>query len=289
MTTLAEENDFARVALYGRYGMGKSTALAHAALLGTTVVVDAEKRLKPGPLRRLGVPVENIEPHRDVSYSMLKNLVRDVSERLYDDPTSVAAVGLDAVDEIVKLMVRQVLEKELGVAQARADKRGEDIVLNPFDIQRDMWGMMTEQLRLVLRDLRDLPCHLVFTSHERRDLDNDGEVVIGPAANPALQADIMGYVDIMGHVRMDNGWYVALFDPGSKYQAKDVFGVLPKTMANPTMDRIVGYIQGTLTPETDLVQQKYLADKAESKIEIASAVMAGGETGSPRRRRGSSA
>ncbi len=40
MPTLADENEFARICLYGKYGMGKTTALASAAKLGAVVHVD---------------------------------------------------------------------------------------------------------------------------------------------------------------------------------------------------------------------------------------------------------
>lgn len=282
--SLADETEWARVCLYGRYGTGKTTDLASGAHLGTVVHVDAEKRLKAGPLRRLGIPVERIEPFRDITYEDLDKLIWDVKGRLYDEPGSVACLGVDGVDEIIKVFVRAVLTRNVAKSKARAAKRGEEVDINQFQIDLDYWGEMSEQVGRLLRHTRDLECHLLFTSHERRDIDGDGEVTYGPAATPAVQSDLMGYVDILGHTGLKLGWYVADFSPTGKYQAKDTFGVLPATMANPTMDRIVAYVREELTVETDPIQQKFMEEVAAHASELTDAVLAEGGD-SPRRRR----
>jgi hypothetical protein len=281
---LADENEFARVCLYGRFGTGKTTAMAHAAHLGNVMYIDAEKRIKGGPLRRLGVPIERIEPFRTIEFEALEKLIWDVKGRLHDEPGSIAAVGLDGVDETTKLLVGEVVSDNAEKLIARAEKRGEEIEVNPYFVDRDMWGEMTEQFRRFLRHTKDLDCHLMFTSHERRVQDDDGTVSYGPAATPAVQADLMAYVDIVGHTYLDSDHYVARFAPGTKYEAKDTFGVLPKVMANPTMDRIVAYVREELTPETDEVQLHYEAHKAYLLETAKDRAAAAGEEG-PRRRR----
>lgn len=266
--TLADENEFARVCLYGRYGTGKTTDLAFAAKLGKVVHIDAEKRLKGGPLRRLGVPIDNIEPHRDISYVNINDIVWETRARLHDEPGSVAALGMDSVTEVTKLLVGQVLDENNTKLIARAEKRGEEANFDPYSIDIDMWGIMTEQMRRLFRHMRDLECHLVFTAHERRDIDGDGEVTYGPATTPAVQQDLMGYVDIVGHTYVDNGHYVARFAAGTKYQAKDTFGVLPEVMVDPTMDRIIAYVREDITVDTDPIQQRYLAERREAADRI---------------------
>lgn len=280
--TLADENEYARVCLYGKYGTGKTTDLAFAAKLGKVVHIDSEKRLKGGPLRRLGVPIDNIEPIRDISYDIINDVIWDTKSRLHDEPGSVAALGMDSVTETTKLLVGQVLDENSTKLIARAEKRGEEADVDPYNIDIDMWGVMTEQMRRILRHMRDLECHLVFTAHERRDIDGDGEVIYGPATTPAVQQDLMGYVDIVGHTYIDNGHYVARFAPGTKYQAKDTFGVLPEVMADPTMDRIVAYVREKITAETDPIQQRYLAERQKAIERTKEKV---GEPDTTRRRR----
>lgn len=277
--SLAEENEYARICLYGRFGTGKTTALAHAAKLGGAVpIVDAEQRLKGGPLRRMGVPIDRIEPHRDVSYEAINKLIWDIKGRLHDEPGSVSAFGIDAIDETTKLLVADVLEDNTERLLQRAEKRGEVADVNPNHIDRDMWGEMTEQVRKLLRHMRDLECHLMFTSHERRETDEDGTVVYAPAATPAVMADLMAYVDIIGHTYLDDGHFVARFAPGTKYEAKDTFGVLPAIMVNPTVDRIVAYVHEELNADNDPEQQAYEAYRTE-RLETAKAatLASGGE------------
>jgi hypothetical protein len=280
--SLADENEVVRAVFYGRYGTGKTTAAAHAAHLGKMVYIDAEKRLKGGPLRRLGVPIDNIEPFRTIQHEALEKLIWDIKGRLHDEPGSVAAIGLDGVDETTKLLVGEVLNENTEKLMARAEKRGEVVEVNPYQVDIDMWGEMTEQFRRFLRHTKDLDCHLVFTSHERRVQDDDGTVSYGPAATPAVQADLMSYVDVVGHTYIDAGYYVARFAPGTKYEAKDTFGVLPAVMANPTMDRVVAYVREELTAETDPVQQEYLTHRAEVAAKAKDAIVA---SGGERRRR----
>lgn len=281
---LSEENEFARICLYGRYGTGKTTDAAHAAHLGKVVYIDAEKRLKGGPLRRLGVPIDRIEPFRTIEHEALDKLIWDVKGRLHDEPGSVAAIALDGVDETTKLLVGNVLTENTDKLVARAEKRGEVAEVNPYQVDIDMWGEMTEQFRLFLRHTKDLDCHLVFTSHERRVQDEDGAVTYGPAATPAVQADLMSYVDIIGHTYLDGGRYVARFGTGTKYEAKDTFGVLPKIMVNPTVDRIVAYVREELTPASDPQQVAYEEWRADTLANARKEAMAAGGGGARRRR-----
>lgn len=281
--SLAEETEYARVCLYGRFGTGKTTSLATGARLGRVMHIDAEKRLKAGPLRRLGIPVENIEPHREITIDALNKLVWLAKERLHEG-TDLAVFGIDAFDETIKILLQQVLEENNKTILERAKKRGEVAKIDPYNVDIDFWGIVTQQVREFLRHSRDLQCHLMFTSHERKDTDDDGTVRIGPAASPAIQADLMAYVDIVGHTEMQEDWRVARFKPGTKYEAKDTFGVLPGVMAEPTLDRIVAYVREELTAENDPVQQAYEA-WVEDRLEERNKVIAANDGETRRKRR----
>jgi hypothetical protein len=59
---LDEETDFLKILYYGREGVGKTSAAAHAANYGRILVINAESGVKKKPLRdRLGINVENIK------------------------------------------------------------------------------------------------------------------------------------------------------------------------------------------------------------------------------------
>src|SRR5690625_8048708 len=57
---------------------------------------------------------------------------------------------------------------------------------------------MSKQFRDLLRKYRDLPCHLILTALERRDVDEDtGQVAYGPALSPGVQKEVLGYIDLV--------------------------------------------------------------------------------------------
>lgn len=284
MIPLSDETEFARVCLYGRYGTGKTTDIASGAHLGKVMHVDIEHRLKAGPLRRMGIPTENIEPFRDITADALGKLIWDVKARLHDGE-NIAAMGFDGFDEMIKILVKAVLDKNVSKSLERAARRGEVSDINPNQIDIDYWGEVTQQVRELLRHSRDLDCHLMFTSHERKDVDaDDGTVKYGPASTPAIQSDLLSYVDIVGHTYLDGDNYVARFAAGSKYEAKDTFGVLPGIMVNPTLDRIVAYVREELTSDTDSQQIEYDAHRARVAERLTAAAVAD-EGARPRRRR----
>lgn len=295
--SLADEAERVRCCYYGEWGTGKTTAAAHAAKLGPVKHVDAELRLKPGPLRRLGVPVDQIDPFRDVDFHNLRGLIENMREDIHDadtwdeaedndtSPTRWQALIHDSVTEIGQTMLTHVLEANVTDARNRAAKRGEVVTINPYEINIDYWGEMVEQYRRLLRDMRNLDCHLIFTAQERRDVDkNDGSVRIGPGTTPALQSALMGYCDVVIHTYRQGKYHLGLTEPGTKYLAKDSFGLLPPVMVNPTFDRVVRYVQEDLTIDTDPVQQTWMEEM--SALAETAAVAATEDTGTTRRRRG---
>lgn len=292
--SLADEAERVRACYYGEWGTGKTTAAAHAALLGPVKHVDAEHRLKPGPLRRLGVPVDLIDPFRDIDFHNLRGLIENMREDIHDadnaepnERTTVrwAALIHDSVTEIGSTLLTHILEENVAESRKRAEKRGEEVRINPFQIDVDYWGEMVEQYRRFLRDMRNLDCHLIFTAQERRDVDkSDASVRIGPGTTPALQAALMGYCDVVIHTYRQGRYHLGLTEPGTKYLAKDSFGLLPPIMVNPTFDRVVKYVQEELTPDTDPVQLEWL--EAMSAAQEAAGVGDSATADTGRRRRG---
>ena len=289
--SLDTETEYVRVCLYGEYGTGKTSALAAGAELGEVHIIDTEQRLKAGPLRRLGIDTTRIEPFRDITFNAILDYLWSIKELIHDEPGRVAAVGIDTMEDLVKTFIATIIDESSASLLAAAKRRGEIVKINPLEVPDDGYNLMTEQVRRIFRLLRDLDCHLMFTSHERRDKDGDGRLRIGPSASPAVQADLMGYVDILGHTGYDEGVFVARFEPGTKFAAKDTFGLLPHVMVNPTLPRIVGYVSGKLTRENDPPQLAYdtlVAERFAEATQSAQATAAAEVAGrTPRRRRGS--
>lgn len=299
--SLADENEWGRICLYGEWGSGKTTSAAHAAHLGPVKHVDAELRLKAGPLRRMGVPIDRIEPFRDISFAALKADIEATREDIYDAenggwdatvtetmPTRWQAYVHDSTTEVVKTLLDDIIARNVVESRKRAQKRGEEVKINPFQIDVDYYGEAVQEYRTLMREMRNLDCHLIFTAQERRDVDkNDGTVKIGPGTLPAVQAEIMGYCDIVVWTHRRGRRYLGLTEPGTKYMAKDAFGVLPPVMVNPTVDRLVAYMREELTIETDPIQQAWLAEGQE-EAERAAATASAEVPGEGRRRRGRS-
>jgi hypothetical protein len=109
----------------------------------------------------------------------------------------------------------------------------------------------------LLKKFRDLPCHFVVTALMRRDVDEKtSKVTYGPAVTPGLQNAILGYTDINLLFRQEDedGPFRALVRGSSMYRTKDRVGGLPKVIAEPSFERILGYTNGDIEEEQDPLQ-----------------------------------
>lgn len=256
-TTADQTKEKIKILYYGTPGGGKTTDLASLANLGKTIHIDAEAGVKPTALRKRGIDLSNIEtfPQGDESicYTDLDALFWEIKGRLDDDPDALAGVMWDSVTETQKLMM------EIEVAKAVAKTRRKGMEREDFDTYREDWGVVTEQLRRLIRHFRDLPCHVGFAGLERRDQDDNGRVSYGVALTPALQTDLQGYVDITCHVEPEpvpdwgdhDEMFLGRFRAGGKFEVKDRFDMLPTRLVDPTMERVIQYVNGELDADTD--------------------------------------
>lgn len=258
---------------YGDGGTGKTTALASMANLGKILVVNAESGVKSRPLKERGVDVDQIEvfpgPDESITYdSLVEQWVR-VREELNSDPEAYAGVVLDSITEIYKAL----LDSVVGSAVVRATRAGKE--RDPFFIDRADYGVMTEQVRSLVRKFRDLPCHFGMSALSRREQDDDGAVVYQPAVTPALQNDLIGWVDVVCVTSVASvggvDEYRGLFRPHSKFRGKDRIsaGALPKWLVDPTFDRVVAYVDGDLSVDSDPVMAEARERAASAKADSA--------------------
>lgn len=259
-------------------GTGKTTNLASLAKLGKVVYIDSEAGLERNPLEDLGVPVENIIPFRDIRYDALDELHADLRSELASNPGSIVGLCIDSATEIVAKLVEQTNDAEIDRQIRKMQKRGEDTSqLSKFRIDLSSWGVVTEQVRRLMRRYRDLDCHMGWAALERRDVDaTDGQVNYGPKVNPGLQGDLVGYVGLVLHTWTDGEdsdgkpLYVAHTRRTNKYTAKDRFHATPSRLAEPTFDRVIQYVNREITVDTDPIQQHYhsaLTDRRNALIE----------------------
>lgn len=238
---------------YGGPGTGKTSAVASMANLGPILVINAEGGLKRRPLQGLGVNTKNITvwpaDNERVTYERLDALYWTVKDTIETNPGSIVGIVWDSLTEIAKALLDHAIED--AVEKARRQHKDRD----RFFIDRQDYGTMTEQARLLLRRFRDLPVHFVMTALMRRDQDDDGKVVYNPAVTPALQTDVMGFVDVICHTTVvetgDVDEYRGLFTPSGKFEGKDRFGALPDRLITPSFERVFRYIEDELTVDTD--------------------------------------
>lgn len=266
--TLDTQTDYVNMLMYGKEGSGKTTAAARMSNLGRVLVINAEGGLKRGALAKHGVKTENIAVYpqagQPLTFDGLEQVYAQLRDDLANDPTSWAGVVLDSATEIYQVILEEVggrrIERMINQGQ-QPDRWFTDIA---------DYGTMSKQFRFLVRRLRDLPCHLVITALERRDVDEDtGRVAYGPAVSPALATDMMGYVDLVLVAKQaeDDKPFRALTSTQGKYRAKDRLGVLPKVLNEPYFDRVVAYVEGDLTEGDDPMQGAPQQDSPEEATE----------------------
>lgn len=250
LKSLDETEEYVNVLYFGDPGSGKTTDTMDMARLGRVIVVDAEAGIKKRPLQRLGIPTSNIFPYTVRSYKDMDALYWKVKAQLDENPGSIAGVAFDSVTEIQKVLIESIIKERQDKLHAAAARGGFEVKTDEFEVDRDEYGKMTEQLRRVTRRFRDLPCHTAFVCLAKRDVDKEGtgEIVYRPALTPAFANDLAGYVDIVAYVQQSDGdpadlsRFTAVTRPLGKFRGKDRFGATPEIMPNPTFTRILDYV-----------------------------------------------
>jgi len=245
---LQEESVYLKMLYYGEPGSGKTTNAAHMAKAGKVVFVDTEQGLDGRALKSLDVPIENIEVLADVSYDGLETLFWKLREILSKDPSAYAGVVIDTFGELQAKM----LEEDAG---------------GKFLYSQQDYGINTAKLRLLMRKFRDLPCHVVFTAHIRRDEDkDDGSVRYGPSMTPGAGGSLLGYCNLTCYcsetgVSEERFAYIGDFRSDGKRKAKDRLHCMPARLVKPTFDRVLAYAAGVY-----LRDAQRLADAAGGSV-----------------------
>jgi hypothetical protein len=258
--TLADQDDVVKVLYYGEQGSGKTLDLATLGRRGPVIFVNAEGGLKKRPLRIFDIPPENLWLEPATSYEQLEALYWQIRRGIEgDEANQPVGVIFDSLTEIVTTLTEVQVMRRVHGAKEKADQLGivpKDIDVNPFKTHLDDYGVMTQQMRHLSRRFRDLPIHVGFSALSRRDVDASGgeqtgdAVTYRPQLTPAFGNDIRGYVDIVVATKISSdGQFVGITKPRFQLVGKDRFGILPTTMVNPTLDRIIAVINDELDPE----------------------------------------
>lgn len=246
-----DPEDLLNLLVCGNSGSGKTTTLAHFAKLGKVIHCDAESGLRKRPLRQLGVPVDNIDKRRITKFGDLEAVYREAFELLAEDPFAIFAINIDTTTEMYQVFMEEVLRDK----RKRFNKSGMEW---DDEAGRDEHRIVTQRFRRIARRFRDLPCHVGWTAHLNRDVDDDGAVAYRAALTPAFGKTLEGYLDVITTQLEYKGGIVAVCRQIGKYKAaKDRIGFLPRVLANPTADRMVNLLDGKLDLDIDPAQRAY--------------------------------
>jgi hypothetical protein len=256
--TLDQMQEHLRLLWYSDPGGGKTTNIAEAARYGKVVYVDSENGLKARALKQHGIPVENIEPRLITTYRGMIDFHQEMLERLASGE-DIFAVAWDTASKTSGSLLDAI-----GIESARKDKlkgeragKDEWLIKSEDDIYQDDYGVLGTQMRRIIRRLHGLDCHLLIGCHQRKDKDDDGAVVVGPALSPAVRGDLVGYMDVVIHCEVnsfgseDDEEFSGLCRPRGVHMAKDRFGSLPVRLIDPNFTRVLGYIDGTIDRDKD--------------------------------------
>lgn len=261
--------EYINILYYGESGSGKTSAAAAMAHLGVVYLVDVESGAKSRPLRKLGIPVENIRPVKVTDYRDLDKFYWFLKQELADQPAgTIAGVVFDSITEIHDQLIRAQVDVRHGKAVRKVtNKHGEllqEVDDNEFQVELQDRGIVTEQLRTLTRRFRDLPCHTAFVALPKREVDSDGGgVVYLPQLPPKFGTQLRGFVDVVGYTTKapkveDASGYLGVFRDTGRYKGKDRLGALPPVLADPAFHRIVSVIFDEIDLGTDLAQSTYL-------------------------------
>ena len=264
--------DYCHVCYYGDPGSGKTSHAATLANLGRVPYFLAEPGLKFGALKRRGVNTDNLMPVRNVTSALMMEKFWQIKSRLDTEPGYYSGAVLDTLGVLVNKEVAAIRKRDWEKAVAKAEAAGEEYEgppRNKFGKAWDVFGEMTADLREVIENYVDLPMHLAFLSHVRRDDDEDTATIqYGPASSPAVQHDVIAWFDMIIRCERRGDWFIGhtVTDDDGRWMAKDRDDVLPRPiMAIPTMERIVGYVNGDLTEKNDLIQKEWVAHVKKEK------------------------
>lgn len=271
---LVDTSDPLRVLLYGEGGSGKTTALMGMAHLGKILVINAEKGVKAKALKKRGIPVENIEVFpgdgEELTFASLQAEIERVKDAIAKDPTAYVGVVWDSATEILSTL----LDEAVLLGYQKAQRLGK--TRDRYFVDLADYGTVTTQLRALIRDCMDLPCHFGVSALAKREQDDDGTVAYVISVTPAFRKDLIGWVDMVGFCDTvtldDTDIYRALFRPRGKYYGKDRLSATPPRLMDPSFDRLLAYVDGDMDVDSDPVMGRIrrLLDEAAKKATPAS-------------------
>lgn len=265
--TLADSADYIKALYYGPKGRRKTTYMAGLARVGKILAVDTEGHgwLK-NPLKRRGIPIENIVYRRATTYNEIESIFWDMEPRVQSG--EIIGVSIDHLSDLERRFVRAATmarqTKKSGLGNVATFTKAQDLMdkgVNPFFSEQGDYGVWTNQATHLMRLYRDLPCHVAFGAHHREEEITRKWV---PGLTPAFRNELMGSVNMIigcdleefGTEDEDIIGVGVMREMGLWYGADRIGITRPKTV-NPSMDRLVALLNEELDLTKDEEQQDF--------------------------------
>jgi hypothetical protein len=237
---VSERSEWVKLLLYGVPGSGKTYLAGSAsevARMSPVLFIDIEGGTKT---------LRNVFPDVDVirirdKFDDKGRLVKSAWKRLFEVYEDLRrgvphnTIVLDSLTEAYKMSMYSVMADVM----KSGDRQNQD---PDVPAVRD-WGKSSEQIRRMVRALRDMDKHVIFTALQNDVKDQmTGAVTSKPSLPGKLADEIPAYIDEVLYLWVKAGKEGVerkiLTEPTGKFIAKDRSGMLPTTMTNPTMARI---------------------------------------------------
>lgn len=273
-TSLSSDNRWVKNLYYGKPGSGKTTNIASMANLGQMVAVDLEGGWDADALRLRDINVDNIHVFRPRNYDEMEQVYWEI-KGMIDGGIPLVGCGLDHWSEAQDILVREAairrIDKKKRQLEPRLktseEAREEYAELSAFRTELPDYGEWTEMGKRLLRLYRDLPMHVAMASHE----DSDDSAKIVPMQTEKFRNKLMGgmrtviYTKVTPIKGTDKVEYTGVTKPVDRFLCKDNTGKLPTVLVNPTMERIIGLMDGTLDITSDPAQLAY-AERKKAQV-----------------------
>jgi len=161
----------------------------------------------------------------------------EIYKQIAAEPDYYKSICIDNVSELQKIDMNEVM------LEAKATANNPDNVDIYVPSQRE-WGKSNERMRIIIRGLRDLPCHTIMLAHSDDREDKSTKINrLWPQLPGQLRTGASGFFSIAGYISVyeENGvpHRQIQFAKTRRVAAKDRFQVLPDVMNNdPTLPQI---------------------------------------------------
>lgn len=247
--------------LYGEYGVGKTWLAATAEdvpSMRDVLYIDAESGdltlqdrsgidvVRIGNFSTMARVFEFLQKHCDARDRHDTDKLLELDELLREGEPRVRrykTVIVDSLTEVFKYCMYQLTGTVIGKGS---------LDMEPDQPGFSEWGKSTEMIRLLVRNFRDLPMHVIFVCSEKPWEDKNKRATIGLNLSKSLAAEVPGFVDVVGYLAanasggdrnnqvLERRLYL---QAGQGFLAKNRFGGGGAYIEDPHMSKLVALVR----------------------------------------------